>query len=93
MDAAKNQWQLDQNKHDGDVVTWNDLTPYLRAESKLSTNEGKDTLDNPFDIGPIGTSPRVHPASKDALSSATGGDAFWGPYSFWTGLPRELAEG
>ena len=34
VDAAINQFALEHNKHAGDSVTWNDLTPYIKLNSK-----------------------------------------------------------
>ena len=33
MDEAVHQWALEHGKHDGDPVTMNDITPYLRTSS------------------------------------------------------------
>ena len=81
LDVAVDQWGLENKKPDTAIPNFSDLTPYLKAGSKLATNGGKDSLGNPFIIGDLNTAPRVSPATKSALSDSTGGDVFWGPYS------------
>jgi hypothetical protein len=81
MDAAKDQWALENNKTGTATPGFSDLTPYLKAGSKLATNDGKDSFGNPFSIGDVSTAIRVSPKSKEALSEVTGGNSFWGPYS------------
>jgi len=81
VDAAKDQYALENNKRGSMTPTFSDLTPYLKAGSKIATNGGKDSLGNPFDIGRIDDRLRVSPATKETLKDTTGGDTFWGPYS------------
>lgn len=83
MDAAKDQYALETNKEESSTVTpdFADLTPYLRAGSKLANSEGNDSLGNEFEIGTIQERLRVSAETQAALSAATGGSAFWGPYS------------
>ena len=82
LDAAMDQYALENNKSGGVVPAFTDLTPYLKAGSKLATSGGNDTLENAFTIGAIsGGGVKVSATTKTALSTATGGDAFWGPYS------------
>lgn len=79
--AAMDQWALENKKKGTETPAFSDLMPYLKTGSKLATSGGKDSLGNPFSIGPVGKGVHVSPATKDALKDATGGDAFWGPYS------------
>ncbi len=81
MDAAKDQYALENNKTGAILPGFADLTPYLKAGSKLATNGGNDTVGNPFTIADIQSRLQVSATTKTALSTATGGDAFWGPYS------------
>lgn len=81
MDGAKDQWALENNKTGTATPSFADLTPYLKAGSKLATNGGSDAMNNAFIIGNVSTSVRVSVTTKNGLSDATGGDAFWGPYS------------
>ncbi|MBI4028264.1 MAG: prepilin-type N-terminal cleavage/methylation domain-containing protein [Verrucomicrobia bacterium] len=81
MDAAKDQYALETNKSGSNAPAFADLTPWLKAGSKLATNAGNDTLGNAFTLGSISARLTVSTATKATLSEATGGDAFWGPYS------------
>ncbi|MBI4025170.1 MAG: prepilin-type N-terminal cleavage/methylation domain-containing protein [Verrucomicrobia bacterium] len=81
MDAAKDQYALETNKSGSNAPAFADLTPWLKAGSKLATNSGNDTLGNAFTLGSISARLTVSTATKATLSDATGGDTFWGPYS------------
>ncbi len=81
LDAAKDAYAL-ENSHTGtDKADFADLTPFLKAGSKLSTNGGSDSLGGAFRIGTIQERLRVSPQTQETLSAATGGATFWGPYS------------
>ncbi len=81
VDAAKDQYALENNKTGTVTPNWNDLTPYLKAGSPLMQNGGMDSLGNPFMIQSISERLMVNPKTKAILQDATGGDTFWGPYS------------
>ena len=81
VDAAKDQYALENTKTGSVTPNWTDLTPYLKTGSKLVTNNAKDTLGNAFTIGAISARLQVSSSTKDSLSDATGGDSFWGPFS------------
>jgi prepilin-type N-terminal cleavage/methylation domain-containing protein len=82
IDSAKDQYALENNKSGTVSPGWDDLTPYLKAGSKLATNGGNDSLGYQFIINDINTAVQVSSSTKDALSSATDNDnSFWGPYS------------
>lgn len=81
LDAAKSQYGLENGKESTVVPVFADLTPYLKDSTKLATSGGSDTVGNAFVIGNLQTSIQVSPTTQNALSSATGGSFFWGPYS------------
>ena len=81
LDAAKDQYALENNKIGTVAPGFADLTPYLKAGSKLATNSGNDTMGNAFAIGAVSARLTVSSTTKNNTSDATGGDAFWGPYS------------
>jgi hypothetical protein len=81
VDAAKDQFALENAKQGDYEPTWAELTPYLKAGSKLAVSNGTDSLGNPFTLGKIAESVRVHPSTQNALGQSTGGTSFWGPYS------------
>ena len=81
VDGGKDQWALENNKTGTATPSWAELTPYLKAGSKLATNGGSDSMGNAFTIGNSGSPVRVSSTTKNAMTDATGGDTFWGPYS------------
>ena len=81
LDAAKDQYALENNKGGNMTPAWEDLTPYLKAGTRLATGGGTDIYGNPFIIGGLQDRLTVNPKTKEALSEATSGDVFWGPYS------------
>jgi prepilin-type N-terminal cleavage/methylation domain-containing protein len=88
LDAAKDQYAIDNGKTPGLLPTEADLVNYVKTGTKLYTdmqaNNGPfDALGNTIDLRPIDTPPQVAQATKDALSDALGTnpDDFWGPYT------------
>lgn len=82
LDAALDQYAMENSKSQTSTVVFNDLTPYMKAGHKLAASGGKDSLGNDFGIGPrILDGIRVSATTKSDLSSSVGGDVFWGPYS------------
>ena len=80
VDGAKDQYALENSKEGFVRPTWADLTPYLKAGSKLADSGGKDNFDNPIIIGSIAERLRVHPKTKEALKGVRD-ETYWGPYS------------
>ena len=85
LDAAKDQYALENNKTGTSIMVWADTTPYLKAGSKLADSGAKDALGNWITVaggGAITMSSRlsVNTATKTALSTAVD-DTFWGPFS------------
>ncbi len=81
VDAAKDQYALENNKTGTVTPAFSDLTPYLKQGSHLATNNGADTLGNAFVINAVNTNVEVSPTTQSSVSAATGGTTFWGPYS------------
>lgn len=81
LDAAKDQYALENTKVGSITPTFSDLTPYLKAGTKLATNNGNDYLGNAFTIGAVSARLQVSSTTKNNVSDATGGDDFWGAYS------------
>jgi prepilin-type N-terminal cleavage/methylation domain-containing protein len=84
LDAAMDQYALENNKTGSAAAGWADVTPYLKAGSKLVINGGSDLLGNTYSF-PITISAGLHAnsATQATLSTATGpvSQGFWGPYS------------
>lgn len=81
VDAAKDQYALENSKSGAVTPDWVDLTPYMKAGSRLANSANADTLGNAFSVNDIQTRLQVNATTKTTLSDATGGDTFWGPYS------------
>ncbi len=81
LDAAKDQYALENSKAGAITPSFVDLTPYLKSGTRLASSAGADILGNTFTIGDIQSRLQVSAATKTSLSESTGGDTFWGPYS------------
>ena len=81
VDAAKDQYALENSKTGAMSPTWDDLTPYLKAGSRLTLSGGTDLSGNAFSINTVSASIQVSASTQSNLSAATGGATFWGPYS------------
>ncbi len=81
LDAALDQYALENNKTGTATAAFADVTPYLKAGSKLATNGGNDLLGNSYGFAvTISAGIHANSATQATLPSATGG-GFWGPYS------------
>lgn len=78
IDGAIDQWALENNKTSGDTVTWTDITPYLKAGTRLANSSGTDLLGNNFTITSVQSGVKVGQSTYDAFS---GVGISWGPYS------------
>lgn len=79
LDAAIEQYALDNNKKSTDPVTFEDLKVYLKSTSPLYLSGGKDTLGNPIQLTTVGAGVKAPPATKTAVRGVVD-DAFWSPY-------------
>ncbi|MCX6930226.1 MAG: hypothetical protein NT154_44500 [Verrucomicrobia bacterium] len=53
IDGAKAQWALENHKATNDVVSWNDIKPYLGREVVPQCSDG-----GAYTLGRVGASPR-----------------------------------
>ena len=82
LDAAMDQYALENNKVGSATSGFSDLTPYLKLGSKLQVNGGSDMLGNAFLFtGAISAGIHAPAATKTAVASAVDTATFWGPYS------------
>jgi type IV pilus assembly protein PilA len=73
MDAAIDQWALEQGKKDGDTITTTEAATYLKG-----TWPSTDPLGNAYAIGTVGSNQvTIASTTKTAL---TGVGIDWGPY-------------
>jgi prepilin-type N-terminal cleavage/methylation domain-containing protein len=78
IDGAIDQWALENNKTSGDAVAWADVTPYLKAGTRLANSGGTDLIGNNFTIASVGSGVKV---SANTISAFSGVGISWGPYS------------
>jgi type II secretory pathway pseudopilin PulG len=81
IDAAVDQYAIENNKKAGEDVTWTDVRNYLKTGTRLETSGGKDILDGVF-ITPfkVDTIPKVPVGTFNALSDVAP-TTFWGPHA------------
>ncbi len=92
IDAAVDQYAIENNKTEGQVAYWQDVQKYVKTDSPLYTSGGFDILGNPVAGWPlvpgstwavfgIGGSVNVvvNPATFNALSDVAPRE-FWSPY-------------
>ena len=73
MDAAVDQWALENGKKDGDTVDTAGAATYLKTAWNAN-----DLLNNPYTVGTVGTNQvKISDTTKTALANV-GID--WGPY-------------
>lgn len=80
IDSAIDQWAIENNKKEGDAVTWADVQKYIKTGTRLYTSNGTDVIGGSFTITAVDTAPQVAQASYDALSDVAPAD-FWSPYN------------
>ncbi len=80
LDAAIDQYAIENNKKQDDTVTVDDVKNYLKAGTVLYSDPNKDLLGNSFG-GPwkVDTIPKVDAATYTALSDVAPA-SFWSPF-------------
>jgi len=89
VDAACEQWAIENNKKSGDQPTTDDIKPYLKAGSSLynllASHPGATSFPSPIEgmgniiLPPVGTQPKVPKEAFLKLQTITDA-AFWAPY-------------
>ena len=80
LDAAIEQYAIENNKKPTDAVAFANLKPYIKENSPLYYNGGNDTLGNPILLTTI--SANVHVPADTKTATADVADAtFWSPYN------------
>jgi prepilin-type N-terminal cleavage/methylation domain-containing protein len=88
IDAAKDQYAIENGKSPGVTPGYADLAPYIKTGTKLyndlttGTGSALDQLNTPIVINGIDIAPKVAQTTQDALADALGGatTTFWGAY-------------
>ena len=80
IDAAVDQYAIENNKKKGDTVTWADVQKYLKAGTRLEQSTHTDVLSGDFGATyTVDTIPQVPAATFTALSDVAPHE-FWGPH-------------
>jgi prepilin-type N-terminal cleavage/methylation domain-containing protein len=80
IDAAVDQYAIEHNKAGGTVISWTDVSLYLKTGSRLqSSSPGKDILGNAFGTYTVDSVPKVSTTTFAALSDVAPA-AFWSPF-------------
>ena len=79
IDAAIDQYAIENNKKGGDTVAWDDVKAYLKTGSTLYNSGGKDMLSNDYVGYSVDSIPKLSTTSFNKLSDVAPSD-FWSPY-------------
>jgi len=80
IDAAVDQYAIENNKKKGDTATWADVQKYLKTGTRLESSGGKDIIGGSYGATfTIDTMPKVDATTYDNLSDVAPLD-FWGPH-------------
>ena len=81
IDAAIDQYAIENNLTAADPVVWADLQAYLKTGSRLEQSANTDFLGNAYDAFAIDSIPQVTDATYNALSDVASEDSgFWGAH-------------
>ncbi len=90
VDAAKDQYAIENNKFSTTTPLGVDLQPYVKKDSRLHIQLGNeavlDEINNAITIGAVDTAPKITVATRAALDDALSGigsaatDGFWGSF-------------
>jgi len=80
IDAAIDQYALENNKKSGDNVAWDDVQKYLKPGTALYSSSGADSIGNSFTFGTVSAGIKVPAATKTEFTEVAD-DAFWGPFN------------
>jgi prepilin-type N-terminal cleavage/methylation domain-containing protein len=80
LDAAVDQYAIENNKNSSTTPTWADVKNYIKTGSRLYASGQKDILGNTLKINAIDTAPQVDAATFSALSDVAPA-SFWSPYN------------
>lgn len=78
LDGALDQYALENNKKEGDIAVFSDLSPYLKRMNKLNML-GADIFGQAYGPYSVDTPPKVADVTFQALSDVAPAE-FWSPY-------------
>ncbi len=80
IDAAIDQYAIENNKPQGAAVAWLDIRTYLKTGSVLYASGGTDMFGNSFAPFAVDTLPKVPPLTYSKLSDVAP-NTFWSPFN------------
>lgn len=80
LEAAIDQWAIENNKSNSDTVTFDMVSDYIKASTQLVTSGGEDILGNAYTMTTVLAGVKVAGASYNELSDVTKDD-FWSSYA------------
>ena len=87
IDAAVDQYAIENNKAGGTSVAWDEVKKYLKTGTRLYSGAHVDILGNDFGATyTVDTIPQVNATTYGALSDVAP-IAFWGPHKTGTATP------
>jgi len=79
LDAACDQYAIENNKGTGNAISFTDIKYYLKTGTVLYSGSGTDLFGNSYGPFTVDTVPKV-PASTFTLLSDVADNTFWSPY-------------
>lgn len=79
IDAAMDQYAIENNKAPGAACDWADVRKYLKTGSRFEISGGTDTIGGLFIIPPVEVVPTVPASTFNALSTVAPAE-FWVPF-------------
>src|ERR1700723_674389 len=82
IDAADDQYAIENNKSTGNSVAWSDVQAYLKTGSVLYNSGGADLFGNPYNgtgTFSVDTIPKLNSLTFSVLSDVAP-VSFWSPY-------------
>lgn len=80
IDAAIDQYAIENNRAAGSGVTFADLVPYIKTGSRLATSTGNDLFGRAFGITTVDAAPTVNATTASDLADVAPA-AFWAPFN------------
>ena len=80
IDAAIDQYAIENNQVAGTAVSWDNIRRYLKTGTRLETSGGNDILGRSFGAFAVDTIPKVNATTFGDLDDVAP-SAFWGPHA------------
>jgi hypothetical protein len=80
LEAATDQWAIENNKVHEDSATWEQLSPYIKNTSLLYLQGGQDPLGRDYVVGTVGEGIKIAPETLEPFREVTSRD-YWGSYA------------